>query len=420
MEEQSVIEWVLNSSQPLELTDEEWIKYHKLQLPLAEGEDRKVMLFVTQLVQYLGFGYSPAWELGFNKERKENPFLDRILGWGRTNEPLILDAWKAQEPDLEYFEELPLVAEDGKKRVFPIYDSLQTNHNVWGTPDAVFVAKDRSEILVVEIKSPFPCFPYNFDDRSGACGWNVMKEGFQEYIIQRYKKPFLDMNRTSFVDCMFIADNFFKYLLQLSLYLMAFQKNTTAKVRGVLIYGFVDNVGKTVVLVKQLVYPWDKLGKAFAIPNAIEDFYEKHIFRKERAVARKERTNLWFPAYLSTRDNVYFKKRQKQLGREFFPGRWKNDEIIYIFSGYLKQSEKTPELWYKEPFTVFTEIVPKKEPKLLEEDTKEKQSNESEELTDQQKDSILSQHKLHQILEHKMVTILRKQEQDQSLLQKGL
>lgn len=212
----------------LRLPREKWLEMHQRKFPQPRNrpirDHPEDIITVTQLIQYIGFGYESPVLLG-RSDFANNPIAQKILDWGSTNEPRILSTWERQLPwdwragvdkylriemeDKETGDRFMLVGNTG-------VDEVLEYGWIAGTPDALYFYKRFDEygnerqhcyvrdplVRIVEIKSPFPVAPFTHPgstsiSEKAITGWNHKGSGelvhygeFYEYVDDRYVSCF--------------------------------------------------------------------------------------------------------------------------------------------------------------------------------------------------------------------------------------
>jgi len=269
---------------------EEWQRLH----------DSKV-LTVTKLIQYMGFGYEPAWRV--NHKRTSNQKLDSILLYGKTVEDIAIQvlraAWEGSKYHIiEGFSEHSILHSHISKTNLPHqreYDSecyFSVGRPLYGTPDLVCINFIDEHIIaettIVEIKCPYKhlCL-LDLDDGQGGFS--------REKILAHYKEhaPHLSRNPIH-------IRKFLGHVLQVALYWYMAQKQGKSLGGGELtdncklVYFFPDIAANTYLAIiynihsQEWVFDDDSLDPGpygFHVEDIIREYYEEFVEKSPESLS---------------------------------------------------------------------------------------------------------------------------------------
>jgi hypothetical protein len=185
----------------LNLTKEDggfWHTLHKNKFLLLldvedEEEEKKTIISVTSLIQYLGWGYEARGRFFLPKkeEQEENSYLSLCLAHGEKMESRALEMFLVSgDYELHPFSSLGIENLCGKRDI------------LLGTPDAFIIDKRTGEVGILEIKCPFGN-SYgrnlnaleNFEESKGQSRW---KHWLQVQLYLWIFAPYLSGHLTRF------------------------------------------------------------------------------------------------------------------------------------------------------------------------------------------------------------------------------
>lgn len=317
---------------------------------LEEGEWEKIheskVLTVTKLVQYMGFGYEPAWRV--NSPREKNQKLDSILLYGKTTEGIAIQvlqkAWADRYNTIEPFEKdtilfshisnITLTEKSRRDSLFsePLFSR---GRPLYGTPDLVChsLKEDTNEATIVEIKCPYKqlCL-LDLDPEYKLPDNDTLMEYYRAHA------PHISKNPTH-------IRKFLGHVLQVCLYAYLCGKNpevlsptTTLKDTCKLVYFFPDIAANTYVFITydikymEWVFDDDTLDEGpvgFHIEDIIREYYQDFVWFS----STQNRMNYRSSSYpLFTRDGDCEYRALSEESSE-----WYQEQIQGMFSRGINQ-----------------------------------------------------------------------------------
>lgn len=231
------------------MTTDEWEKLH---------HPNKHIISVTNLIQYMGFGYNSRLKLF--EEKEKNEYSQRCIDHGKENESKCLEYLKTYLPDKYHF----FKGSEGIAQVLIGKDG----HGLLGTVDSFIRDKETGALGILEIKCPFGNKFGKFD---------------QETVEAQIEEKLKTTN--------------FRHWLQLQLYLFINSKFNAQF--GIIVYYYKrfcstddSSSSSPIAYIVEVENQWEEMAERLNLLEYFVDFFKEDFERPSRKKALRKPVDL--------------------------------------------------------------------------------------------------------------------------------